>query len=76
VKRPGEPAKLYYDSDVVAEPGDYIRTPTGRQYLVEHVRVQTRGKHAGRQHLRTIVMEPGHVCEQDARVHKIQWYRR
>jgi hypothetical protein len=76
VKQPGESARLYYDGRQVAEEGDYIRTPSGRTYLVEHVRIQEKGKHAGRQHLQTVVMSPDHVPEPDARVLPIYWYRR
>lgn len=76
MKRPGESAYLYYDGAAPCTEGDYIRTPTGRTYLIEHVRVQEKGKHAGRQHLRTVVMEPGHQPEPDAVVHPIFWYRR
>lgn len=76
MKRPGEPARLYLDSRDRIEPGDYVRTRTGRTYLVTAARVQERGKHAGRQHLQTVVMEPGHVAEPDATVHMCYWYRR
>jgi len=76
VKRPGEHARLYYDGARPVEEGDYIRTPTGRTYLVTFARTQTKGKHAGRQHLVTIVMDPDHQVEEDATVHPIHWYRR
>lgn len=76
MKAPGEPAALTYDSARPVEPGDYIRTPTGRTYLVTSVRVQARGRHAGRQHLATVVMAPDHVVEPDATVHPLHWYRR
>jgi hypothetical protein len=75
VKGPGEPAALYYDGPPV-EPGDYIRTPTGRTYLIDGVRVQERGKHAGRQHLATTVMPADHDPELDATVWMLRWYRR
>jgi hypothetical protein len=75
-KAPGEPAYLYYDGFVLVEEGDYIRTPTGRTYLIRHVRVQARGKHKGRQHLQTTVMAPDHVTEPDAVIHAIAWYPR
>ncbi|WP_028474066.1 hypothetical protein [Nocardioides alkalitolerans] len=76
MKRPGESAALYVDMVRSVEPGDYIVTGTGRTYLVDAVRVQERGKHVGRQHLTTVVMEPGHEPEADATVHRISWYRR
>jgi hypothetical protein len=68
-------AALHYDSAVPVVEGDYIRTGTGRTYLVQAVRVQQRGKHAGRQHLTTVVMEPCHDTG-DATVHLLHWYRR
>jgi len=73
----GSEVGLYYDSREyrVAE-GDYIRTATGRTYLVISVRVAERGKHAGvRQHLRCIVVDFDHPQEGD-RVYPLQWYRR
>lgn len=76
MKAPGEPASLYWDGWDRAEPGDYIRTKTGRTYLIERVRIQERGKHKGRQHLSTIVMEPDHQPEPDAKIHMIYWYAR
>lgn len=76
MKKPGESAAIYYDGWQQVEEGDYLRTPTGRTYLVQHVRIQAKGKHVGRQHLSAVVMEPDHVPEPDARVHPLYWYRR
>lgn len=76
MKAAGQPAALYYDGAAPVAVGDYIRTRTGRTYLVTGVRVQERGKHAGRQHLATVVMAPDHVPEDDATVHPIWWYAR
>lgn len=76
MKRPGEQASLYYDSPRPVEAGDYIRTASSRTYLVTSARIQLRGKHAGRQHLTTIVMPPDHVVEDGATVHALHWYRR
>lgn len=76
MKAPGEPAKLYFDGWEQCEEGDYIRTRTGRTYLITKVRVQEKGKHAGRQHLQTIVMEKDHQPEPDAKVIAIYWYKR
>ena len=76
MKAPGEQAALYYDGWAPVAPGDYIRTGTGRTYLVEGVRTQERGKHAGRQHLATVVMAADHQPEPDATVHPLHWYRR
>lgn len=76
MKQVGEQARLYYDGARPVDVGDFIRTPTGRTYLVDHVRIQERGKHAGRQHLVTTVMPDDHEPELDAVVHPIHWYRR
>lgn len=76
MKAPGEPAKLYMDTTMRILEGDYIRTQTGRTYLVTAVRVQLRGKHEGRQHLQTVVMAKDHEVEKDARVIPIHWYVR
>ena len=72
----GEQARLYYDSQTPVEEGDFIQTPTGRTYLVTFVRVQTEGKHAGRQHLVTVVWDPENPIPTDAVVHPIHWYSR
>lgn len=66
---------LYFDGLASIEEGDYIRTKSGRSYLVESVRVQQRGIHVGRQHLRCIVVNPEDVAP-DATVHRMWWYRR
>jgi hypothetical protein len=76
VKQPGEQARITYDSTARVREGDYIRTTTGRTYLVTGVRIQERGVHAGRQHLDTVVMEPDHITEPDAHVFPVYWYRR
>lgn len=76
MKKPGESASIYYDGWAQVAEGDYLRTPTGRTYLVTHVRVQERGIHKGRQHLQTVVMEPDHQTETDAVVHPLHWYQR
>lgn len=72
----GAEVGLFYDGrDPVAE-GDYLRTGTGRTYLIVGNRIQARGKHTGRQHLRAVVMADDHAPELDAVVHTIAWYRR
>jgi hypothetical protein len=76
VKQPGEQAGLYYDAPFRVHDGDYLRTGTGRLYLIEDVRVQEGGVHAGRQHLKVVVMEPDHVIPDDAKVHTVNWYPR
>lgn len=76
MRGPGERCWLYYDGAAPVEPGDYIRTPTGRTYLVDSVRVQQKGYHVGRQHMLVTVMPSDHVPEDDAKVHPLYWYRR
>lgn len=75
-KQPGESASLYVDTLATIEEGDFIETTTGRRYLVTHVRVQEKGKFVGRQHLKTVVMEPDFLPPEDATIHVIWWYRR
>lgn len=70
---------LYVDLVSHVSPGDLIETQSGRQYLVMVVRVQTRGKHRGRQHLRAQVIDRDDVCPSamvGRTVHRIRWYRR
>lgn len=77
MKPPGSRVRLTYDGRVTLREGDYLRTgTTGRLYLVETNRIQTKGKHAGRQHLGCVVMPPGHRPERDAVVAPIFWYPR
>ena len=49
---------LYVDLLRSVHEQDVIETPSGRRYLVMSVRVQLRGIHRGRQHLRALVMQP------------------
>lgn len=73
----GTTVSLYWDSREMAEVGDYIRTvTTGRTYEVIGTRVQIRGRHVGRQHLRCIVMAADFEPAEDDVVHPIAWYRR
>ena len=70
----GAEVKIYYDGPSLA-PGDALCTRTGRVYGIVHVRVQERGKHAGRQHLRCVVLELADVLE-GTRVFPLVWYKR
>jgi len=81
---------LYVDLVARVAVGDIIETQTGRRYGVLAVRVQMRGKHAGRQHLRCVVVEPDtdrkivatqngdgiDIAEVPTRIHRIRWYSR
>lgn len=64
---------IYWDGLAALQPGDHLRTPSGRQYQVVSVRVQKRGKHRGRQHLRCMVadrdLKPGNT-------YRLRWYAR
>ena len=69
----GAVVSIYYDGHLL-EPGDALRTPTGRTYIVVHARRQARGKHVGRQHLRCAVAEAG--VPAGVRVYPLFWYPR
>lgn len=78
MRAPGERAVLSpYDAgpDRVVEQGDYIRTTTGRTYLVEAVH-HVRSAVVGRLRLTTTVMPADHEPEPDAVVHPLHWYSR
>lgn len=66
---------LYYDSPQEVGVGDYLQTPTGRTYFARTVRVQSRGEHIGRKHIRAIVIDRREI-EPDGIVHPIHWYKR
>lgn len=70
----GTEVGLYVDLVAKVYVGDVIETKRGRRYGVVTVRTQTRGKYAGRQHLRGVVLDPDEPTT--ARVHRITWYRR
>lgn len=55
----GAIVRLYVDLLARVEADHIIRTQSGRRYRVLTVRVQARGKHAGRQHLVCSVLGPG-----------------
>lgn len=74
--QPGTTVGLYLDSIDRLQKGDFVRSQTGRTYLIETVRVQARGRHIGRQHLRATVMPPDFTPEQDDTVFDFRWYRR
>lgn len=67
---------LYVDLHEVVQLGDVIETQTGRRYLVASTRVQRSGMHAGRQHLRAVVLAPGAELPEVGMLHRIVWYRR
>jgi hypothetical protein len=82
----GAVVSLYVDLERTVNLGDIIETRSGRGYLVVGARVQQRGAHAGRQHLKCDVLPAGWSedldgawrvgTRPDSYVHRIRWYRR
>jgi hypothetical protein len=71
----GAEVGIYVDLVERVELGHVIQTQSGRRYLVVAVRVQLRGVHAGRQHLRCVVLDASAQIG-SATVHEIRWYKR
>lgn len=77
----GRNVGLYIDSATVLGEGDFVTTRTGRAYRVTSNRIQARGKHTGRQHLRVDVVEMAEVeqalaADEDVISLPIWWYSR
>lgn len=81
----GAVVSLYVDLRTEVSVDDIIETQSGRRYQVLAARVQQRGKHIGRQHLRCRVMgeDERHPYEGMTpehpwipTVHRIRWYSR
>ena len=72
----GAIVSLYVDLQRRVELNDIIETGTGRRYAVLQVRVQERGKHVGRQHLRAIVLGRDERIGENSTIHRIRWYQR
>lgn len=74
---PGSLVRFYYDASGTVGVGDVIETArTRRRYGVLETRQQTRGKHAGRWHLRCVVLEPDEQLVEGSRVWQLYWYPR
>jgi hypothetical protein len=71
----GNVVGLYMDTRAEVEFGDVIQTQTGRTYRVVEARRQERGKHAGRWHLRVLVVVAASITPSD-NVKPLRWYRR
>lgn len=71
---PGAIVKLYIDGAFQLQVGDVVITQTGRRYDVVSIRVQSRGRHVGRQHFTARVMAPDEPPRE--RWVQIRWYRR
>lgn len=72
----GALVSLYVDLVNRVDLNDIIETRSGRRYAVLHVREQQRGKNAGRQHLRCIVLGDDERIGENSTIHRIRWYAR
>lgn len=70
----GSVVRISYDTNDEVCAGDAIMTATGRTYVVEQARRQSRGKHRGRWHVRCLVADQ--PPPDGARVHVLYWYPR
>jgi hypothetical protein len=74
VKAPiGAVVKITYDGNLPHGEGHVLRATTGRLYLIIDMRRQARGKHAGRLHLRCLVIDE---LPSGATVHPLCWHPR
>lgn len=69
----GAVMKISYDGDAGHAEGHVLRATTGRLYLIIHIRRQTRGKHAGRLHLKCLVIDE---LPFGAVTHPLAWHPR
>lgn len=73
----GEVSLTYDAPGTVVDVGDVVVSwATGRRWLVIAARQQAAGVHAGRWHLRCVVLRPGSAAPADARWHELVWYPR
>lgn len=70
----GALVRIYYDGWSNVQPGDALKTPSGRVYVVAEARVQTRGRHVGRQHLACVVADDASTVS--GTVYPLHWYPR
>lgn len=70
----GALVSIYYDGWQECKPGDALKTPAGRVYIVAEVRKQARGKHIGRQHMKCIVA--GSTEGVSGKIYPLHWYPR
>lgn len=76
MRPPGSVVAIYFDGLHQLDVGEALVTGTGRAYLVVERRVQTRGAHAGRQHLRCVVHAAAADLPPDTETYPIEWYPR
>jgi hypothetical protein len=74
----GATVRIHVDLVAPVALGDVVKTTSGRSYRVLGVRVQLRGKHAGRQHLVCLVTDGKMTVREWASttIHRIRWYPR
>lgn len=70
----GAEVGIYVDMRERLKVGDVLETTSGRRYAVSKIRVQLRGKHIGRQHLRVVIVDGDFRCS--GAVYSIHWYAR
>lgn len=72
----GAAVRIYVDLVAPVAIDDVIETQSGRRYHVIGVRVQARGKHAGRQHLQCLVVPSNWLPDPPTgTLHPIRWYK-
>lgn len=71
----GDVVSIYYDGREV-QTAEVLQTSTGRTYLIVSKRVQRRGAHVGRQHLRCLIVEAEEVKAKELKIHPLHWYKR
>lgn len=79
----GATVRIHIDLAARVAVGDVIETASGRGYRVLGVRIQERGKHAGRQHLQCVVLPNEWASDPEEwmkpssfTIHRIRWYPR
>lgn len=75
----GRNVSIYMDAREILGIGDLVVTGTGRCYRVTSNRIQEKGKHAGRQHLRVDVVDREQAmaeADEDTLIIRLAWYSR
>lgn len=77
VKPEGSNVTLFYDTNKFVSPGHYIRTSTGRTYVVRSMKRVKDGPNGRRLSLSCIVVSPNEPETHPSPViHNLWWYRR
>lgn len=69
----GSVVQIYVDSMRNIQVGECLVTDTGRSYQIIEMRVQAKGVHVGRKHIRAIVFDQ---APRGVITHPLRWYRR